>query len=141
MGSLPASPWPGLGADYRVVELAILGSFAAIPEPLFHYRMRDPDPLEVLARKLDPGARHRGTMFGWWLRDMWRLTGRHGLDLGTRLKVQAEYLASVTAPRSSLHVELLRYNRERRRAALHDRRWRDVASLLVERCLLGRAAA
>jgi glycosyltransferase involved in cell wall biosynthesis len=141
MGSLPLSPWPGLGADYRLIELAIVGPFAAIPEPLFHYRMRDPDTLEALARKLDPDARHRGTMFGWWWRDMWRMTGRHGLDLGTRLKVQAEYLASVTAPRSSFHGELLRYNRELRNAARRDRRWRALASLLVERCLLGRAAA
>jgi glycosyltransferase involved in cell wall biosynthesis len=141
MGSLPPSPWPGLGADYRVVELAIVGPFAVIPEPLFHYRMRDPDPLDVLARKLDPDARHRGTMVGWWLRVMWRLTGRHGLDLGTRLKVQAEWFASARAPRASLHVELLRCNRELRRAALHDHRWRDLASLLVERGLLGRAVA
>jgi glycosyltransferase involved in cell wall biosynthesis len=138
MTSLPPQPPPGLGIDYRVVELAVLGPFVGIQEPLLRYRMRDPDPPDVLARKLDPGARHQGTMVGWWLRDMWRLTGRHRLDLGTRLRVQAECLASVMASRSGLHVELLRHNRELRRRALRDRRWRRLVSLLAERCVLGR---
>jgi glycosyltransferase involved in cell wall biosynthesis len=139
MTSLPPLPRPGLGPDYRVIELAILGPFARVSEPLFHYRMRDADPLDVLADKLDPDARYRGTMVGWWLRDMWRLTGRHHLDPRTRLRVQAECLASTRATRSMLHIGLLRDNAELRGAAIREGRWRDLAALIVERGMLGRS--
>ena len=134
--SLGPTPAPGLGPDYRVVELALLGPFARVPETLFEYSMRHPEPADILRQRLDPNARFRGTMFWWWLKDFWYMSGRHGFDLVSRLKIQAEYLASARS-RGSLHTEFLRYNSEFQDAARRDRQWAKVANFFLERCILG----
>jgi len=135
MDGLGPTPSPGLGPDYRLVELALLGPFAHIAEPLFEYQMRQPEPIEVLARKLDPEGRFRGTMFGWWLKDLWRMTRRHGLELSLRLRIEAEYMASARAA-GSLHTEFLRCNSAALRTARQNRQWLRTMHLLLEKCIV-----
>jgi glycosyltransferase involved in cell wall biosynthesis len=135
MASLEPMPAPGLGSDYRVVELALLGPFVPIQEPLLEYQMREPESAEVLAGRLDPHARFSGTMFWWWLKDVWRMSARHRFDLGSRLRIQAEYIASTRSP-GSLHHEFLRYNSEFLSAARQNRRWLKATNLFIERCII-----
>ena len=135
MNSLGLTPSPGLGPDYRLIELALLGPFAHIAEPLFEYQMRQPDPIDVLARKLDPEGRFRGTMFGWWLKDLWRMTGRHGLGLSLRLRIEREYMASARSA-GSLHTEFLRCNSAALRVAQQNRQWFRALHLLLEKCII-----
>ena len=126
---------PGLGPDYRVVELGLLGPFARIAETLLEYNMKDPEPADILGGRLDPNARFRGTMFWWWVKDAWRMGGRHRFDLEARLKILAEYIRSARAP-GSLHTELLRYNSEFLATARLDWRWMTMTNLLIERYMI-----
>jgi len=135
IGSLEPTPAPGLGPDYRVVELVLMGPFVRVAEPLLEYQLRDPESAEVLGRRLDPRARFRGTMFWWWMRDLWRMTGRYGFNFKLRLGIQTEYLASARAP-GSLHTVLLLYNSEFLAAAQRGRRWASITNLLLERCMI-----
>ena len=135
MNCLGRTPSPGLGPDYRLVELALLGPFAHIAEPLFEYQMRQPEPIDVLALKLDPEGRFRGTMFGWWLKDLWRMTRRHGLGFRLRLRIEAEFVASARSA-GSLHTEFLRCNSAALRAARQKRQWLKTLHLLLEKCII-----
>ena len=49
-----------------VVELAMLGLFARISEPLLEFQLRDPEPVQTLAEPINPRGRFRGAIF--WLR-------------------------------------------------------------------------
>jgi glycosyltransferase involved in cell wall biosynthesis len=134
MRSLEPIPPPGIGPDYVLIELSLLGPFVRVPRLLFQYSTRGPIPVEQLAAKLDPESLGRGSWFWWWLRDLWRMTGRH-LGLRTRLRIEAEAIASARA-RGSLHNELCRYNMEYSRLALRDRQWTAFLRLRIERWLL-----
>jgi glycosyltransferase involved in cell wall biosynthesis len=137
MENLPPMPSPGVGVDYLVIELAMLGPFARIAEPLLEYNMTAPASTQDLASRMNPDTKFQGTWFWWWVRDIWRLSGRH-FGIRTRLGMEAEVIASLRAP-GSLHHELRRYNRESTRLAIRDRKWAWYGRLLAERWLLGGA--
>jgi glycosyltransferase involved in cell wall biosynthesis len=140
MKSLEPTPAPGLGPDYRIIELAMLGPFVRVAEPLLEYYAHPPLSVDQLQKMLNPARHFKGVMSWWWIKDAWRMSGLHGFDLESRLRIEKEFWTRIRSS-GSLRGELMRYNSHLRLAASRDRRWLYLANLWLERLLLGRGAS
>jgi glycosyltransferase involved in cell wall biosynthesis len=132
LGSVPA---PGLGSDYRLVELVMLGPLVRVPEPLFEYCVHQ-RTFDDLVASISPDSLLRGTMSWWWIRDVWRIGGRHGFDFASRIQIERECWASIRSRESTLRGVLLGYNANLRRIARHEARWSYLGVLYLEWLLL-----
>ena len=125
----------GVAPDYRVVELGLQGRFAHVPEPLLQIAVRSPVTEEELVRALDSTASIMNrTGFARLFADLWLLTGRYGLRMRDRLRLQAEFLQSAKTPGSLGHA-LMRQSRRAELTAMAQDNWLLAQWIRQERAM------
>ncbi len=140
LSQMAGVPSPGLSPDYKLVELAIIGRFARVPEPLFICNLRPPEislNRAYLSAKLAPAARYNAcdTLFWWALKDSVALAISHPLPFHSRFSIPLELLRSARA-RGALHDVLSVWNAEAFKAALEKRDYLRLLTIYLERVVL-----
>jgi hypothetical protein len=131
VSAIPTFP-AGIGLDYLAFELAMMGRFAYVPEPLIEYQINPPLPLSTLAEKFGLGAPERAVL--WWLvHDAWRMSACYALPLATRIGFIREILSSGAGTQNG---HLRRLNGSALRRAIKERNMPLLFSLACERAAL-----